>query len=247
MENILKPETLSLFLYFVVPGFVTLQVYDVIVPAERRNFGESLIQLVSYSLITRALLFWAFPFVDAISTPKFRAVNPAVYFLGNGAFLLLALAIIPVLLALGVYALRVTGRRPINHLLKLLHLEIAILDRTPTAWDKFFGRNEPCIVVFHMNEGDDIIGGFSTHSFASAYPAPNQIYVEQVLTVDQATGQYQRKANSKGVIINIDVCHWGENSPPGCGGSLVKAVGTLVGRVDMHPSQGLRAICRGRQ
>jgi len=211
MENILKPETLTLFLYFVVPGFITLQIYDVIVPSERRNFGESLIQLVSYSLITRGLLFWAFPIVDAIGMPSFRSANIpayAAYIIVNGIFILLAFVVMPMLLALSVYALRVSGRRPINAVMRKLHLHAAVLDPAPTAWDKFFNIDEPCIIAFHTKDEGVIWGGFSTNSFASAHPAPNQVYVEQVLIVDPTTRQYKRVANSKGAIINLEECHY---------------------------------------
>ena len=55
MENILKPDTLTLFLYFVVPGFVAIKTFDLLIPTQRRDFGVELVQLVSYSLFNWVL------------------------------------------------------------------------------------------------------------------------------------------------------------------------------------------------
>ena len=50
MAELLKTDTLTLFLFFVVPGFIAMKVYDLLVPAERRNFGEAIVDVVTYSI-----------------------------------------------------------------------------------------------------------------------------------------------------------------------------------------------------
>jgi len=74
VKDILTPETLTLFLYFVVPGFIALQFYDAIVPGERRNFGESTIQLIAYSLFDYVILSGALLYSAKAGTPWFVAV-----------------------------------------------------------------------------------------------------------------------------------------------------------------------------
>jgi hypothetical protein len=56
LADILRLETLALFLFFVVPGFLAIRVYDLIVPSERRDFGQSVIDVVTYSLLNLAVL-----------------------------------------------------------------------------------------------------------------------------------------------------------------------------------------------
>jgi hypothetical protein len=46
LKEVLSPDALTLFLFFVAPGFFAIQFYDMIVSSERRNFGESLIQVL---------------------------------------------------------------------------------------------------------------------------------------------------------------------------------------------------------
>ena len=55
----LTVENFQLILVFVVPGFVSLKVYDLMVPAEKRDFGGSLIEVIAYSMINFASMSWA--------------------------------------------------------------------------------------------------------------------------------------------------------------------------------------------
>jgi len=210
-KDILNPEALTLFLYFVVPGFVAIQVYDAIVPSERRNFGESVIQVVSYSLITNVLLFWTFPILSAINAPAFRSAQAWAYVLGNAVFIALSVFLVPSALALAVYNSR-TGRSGFfNRVLRRFGVQHVALDPMPTAWDKFFSRRDPCFIIFHMKNGDLIAGAFSTKSFASAYPAEQQVYVEQLLTIDKGTktlGLMDHPLGQAGVIIKFEDCDY---------------------------------------
>ena len=61
MAELLNTDTLTLFLFFVVPGFIAMRVYDLNVPSERRNFGEALVDVTSYSVFNLALFGWLVP------------------------------------------------------------------------------------------------------------------------------------------------------------------------------------------
>lgn len=52
-------EKLLLFLVFVVPGFVALKVYDLLIPAERRDFSSSIVEVISFSMVNLAIMSWA--------------------------------------------------------------------------------------------------------------------------------------------------------------------------------------------
>jgi len=57
MSGILTPETLALFLYFVVPGIVLVKVYDLIVPTTRRDASAAFLDALAYSFMILAVGF----------------------------------------------------------------------------------------------------------------------------------------------------------------------------------------------
>lgn len=56
MEKLFEGSTLSLFLIFFIPGFVSLKVYDLIVPGERRDFSKSAFDAIAYSALNFSVL-----------------------------------------------------------------------------------------------------------------------------------------------------------------------------------------------
>lgn len=56
MDNFLHLNNLFLLLLFFFPGFVSLKVYDLLVPNEKRNFSHDFLDAVSYSILNLSLL-----------------------------------------------------------------------------------------------------------------------------------------------------------------------------------------------
>ncbi|MFD1426810.1 DUF6338 family protein [Kroppenstedtia sanguinis] len=58
-ENI---DTLSLFLLFLIPGFISIRVYDTLIPGENRDYSKSLVELIGYStlnfILLSPLIYW---------------------------------------------------------------------------------------------------------------------------------------------------------------------------------------------
>lgn len=50
---------------------------------------------------------------------------------------------------------------------------------TKRSWDYVFGSSNPYWVIMHLKNGTRIGAKYSAKSFASSYPAEEQIYVEQ--------------------------------------------------------------------
>src|SRR6266487_596318 len=67
LADLLKLQTLIFALYFVVPGFVILKVHEHIIPSERRNWGEALIELFGYSFFNLLICVLLAPLVNAIT------------------------------------------------------------------------------------------------------------------------------------------------------------------------------------
>ncbi len=197
VKDILTPETLTLFLYFVVPGFVALQFYDAIVPGERRNFGESTIQLIAYSLFDYVILSGALLYSAKAGTPWFVAiVARLIYFI-----------IAPVAIVLAFYYLRITRPKWWRWVLQRLHVQVP--SPIPTAWDRFFLEERGCYILFHMKSKEIIGGAFGGSSAATLHPNSQQVYVEQMWIVDPSTQAFvQKKARTMGGIIKMDDCDY---------------------------------------
>jgi len=188
MADLLKPETLELFLFFVVPGFIAVKVHDLIIPRSDRKLADSLIEIVSYGMINSALLFWAFTHLQA---QGFKGQHPAIYNLA----LIFLLVVIPSILAF--IATRVRSWKP---LLKL------ILDPSPTAWDYFFNKRLGCWVLLHLKDGTMLGGIMSTTSSASTFPSPQDLYLEEVWKVNDDGIFQERIEGTLGALVKREEC-----------------------------------------
>ncbi len=196
-KTILTPETLTLFLYFVVPGFVALQFYDALVPGDRRNFGESTIQLIAYSLFDYVILSGALLYVAKAGTPWYVAIPVRlVYFV-----------VAPFAIVLALYYLRVLRPKWWRLVLKRLHVQMP--NPIPTAWDEFFLEERACYILFHLKSKEVVGGAFGKSSAATLSPGSQQIYVERIWVVDSETKEFiQEESRTMGGIIKIEDCDY---------------------------------------
>ena len=58
MGDIWTADKLELFLVFFLPGFISLKIFDLIVPNPRRDFSKSLLEAIGYSALNFAALSW---------------------------------------------------------------------------------------------------------------------------------------------------------------------------------------------
>jgi hypothetical protein len=173
---------------FIVPGFVALKVYDLLVPAERRDFGGSMVEAITYSMVNLAIMSWA---VILLRQGGFAQKHPFLYIVSTVGILLVA----PAGLAIGVYALRVSklANRWFQHPM-------------PSGWDYFFRKQRTCWILFHLKNGKKLGGFFSDESFASSYPMDAEVYVEQVWRVDQFGRFTDMVQDTAGMVIRYAEC-----------------------------------------
>lgn len=189
MAELVKADTLVLFLFFVVPGFVAMKVYDLLVPSERRNFADSLIEVVSFSMLNLAVVFWL---IAEVNKPEFRSAHPVWYYLATFGVLFVA----PACLAVGARSLLASGL-----------LRGRVLHPTPTGWDFFFGKGRPCWMLFHLKSGMKLGGFYAGASFASSFPQAQDVYVEEVWRVDDAGRFVERVDRTAGALIKGEDCN----------------------------------------
>lgn len=188
MTDVLSANALVLFLFFVVPGFVSIKVYDLLVPSERRDFGNALIEVVSYSMLNLSVWFWI-PL--GLDVARFQAQNPFCFYV----LLVIVLLVSPVALAI-----------LFRWLLDTELLRGKVLHPSPTGWDYFFGRGEPCWILFHLKNEQRIGGYYGGNSLASSFPNMQQIYVEQLWRVDENARFTERVEGTMGGIIKVEDC-----------------------------------------
>lgn len=183
--NPLDTQTLSLFVVFFVPGFISLKVYDLFVPSEKRDFSKDLFEAISYSCLNFAILFWL---ISAIHSPGFQTSHPIAYYLIAFFVLFVAPIFWPILF------------------LKALSIEFIrqrIIDPFLKPWDRLFSQKKSYWVIVHMRGGKKIGGKYSLQSYTSTYPADEQIYIEEVWRIDQKTGRFiSRIPQTKGLMIS---------------------------------------------
>ncbi len=190
MDGLLRAETLVLFLVFVVPGFVAIKAHDLMIPAPRRNFGESIIEVISYSMINLALLFWG---VVLLHRNGFPGKHPIWYFAGMFGILFLS----PVLLAVASRYARQ------SELLRRF-----LLHPAPTAWDHFFGRREHLWVLCHLKDGRMVGGVYSNESSVASYPHPQDIYIEEMWKTDEDGRFTERVPQTRGLLVRAEECRF---------------------------------------
>ena len=192
MSGILSPTVLVLAVFFVIPGFLAMKVYDLTIAAERRNFGNSLIEVVSFSLIN--LLVWSW-LVLLVDIRDFANDHPAL------AYLLVVVTVIvsPILLAI-----------LFRKFLDTKFLRSTVLDPSPTGWDGFFRKQEPCWILFRLKSNGPVVGGyFGLESVASSHPYRQQVYVEKLYRVDQSTHEFLEEVDrTRGGIISAEECSY---------------------------------------
>jgi len=184
--NIWEIDKLQLFLMFVVPGFISIKIYDLIIPGERRDFSKAIVEAIAYSSLNFALLSWL---IALINTGDFATKHQFIYALAI-VFIMFGFPVLwPILF------LKITEWKPIAD--KIYH---PILK----PWDWYFKKGEACWVIVHLKDGRKIGGKYDENSFASSFPAEEQIYLEEIWQLDKKGAFIKSVERTKGMIIFKD-------------------------------------------
>jgi hypothetical protein len=171
------------FLAFVVPGFLSMQIFSQIRPRQKVSLKDNLLEAISFSLINFVLLFWA---IDWALDPNNISQHPSIVY---------AVAIVVFLVMPAFWPLLLVAFQ------NFMARHNLFLATSPTAWDHFFKEREPCWVIVHLSEARRIGGRFGSNSYASAYPDPGHIYIEELWTLDERGGFVERVEQSHGIVL----------------------------------------------
>lgn len=176
-------ETVRLIFVFFVPGFISMKIYDMLVPSDRRDFSKSMLEAVSFSCINFAILYWP---IVAIHSNDFQYLHQLWYYIIS----LVILFVFPIawpFIFLRTLSLRLVRRKIIDPILK--------------PWDRVFRQREDYWVVVHLKDGRMVGGRYGSKSTASSYPADEQIFIEEVWSIDQKSGTFLTRVDQTGGML----------------------------------------------
>lgn len=181
MENLFKnQETLALFLIFFIPGFISIMVYDLRVPGERRDFSKSIFEAVAYSSMNFASLLWL------IGILRSGNLNPVLWYVGMYVLLIGMPVVWPLLF------LRIRRTRWVSQRVASPHARV---------WDDIFAKRRPYWVIVYLKDDRRIGGLYGGNSFTSHSPAPPEIYLEEAWHVDETGFTGAIVKSTAGVLI----------------------------------------------
>src|SRR3990172_7524721 len=88
--DIWEINKLILFIAFVVPGFISTKVYELVYPASHKDASKIVIDAITFSSVNYALIFWAIYYVEIYDL---RSIFPFLYFV----FYIFVLFIAPII------------------------------------------------------------------------------------------------------------------------------------------------------
>ncbi len=181
--DIWELDKLVLFIAFVIPGFISIKVYDLLIPTNKLDSSKILIDAIAYSSINYALL--SIPIL-AVEASELKQVHPNCY----AFFYFMVLFLAPILWALVWKWLRTRQffQKNAPH-------------PTSKSWDYVFSQRKPYWMKITLKNGSKIGGKFAEKSFASSTPAEEQIYLEEVWLLNDKGGFDRPKNETEGIII----------------------------------------------
>jgi hypothetical protein len=180
----LKIEYLLLFAGFVLPGAISMYVYGLKVGQKEHQLNERILEAIWFSILNFVALIWLIQF---LFRPDFVLNDPLWTWIIVLACFVLAPIFWPFAL---VWLLRRAQRWN------------WIRVRAPTAWDDFFGTDRRGIWIQAVLHDEKVVGGrFSRESYASAYPEPGHLFIQELWEVD-AQGRFTRRvAGEAGILL----------------------------------------------
>jgi hypothetical protein len=175
---------------FVMPGFIASRVVSFTLPGTEPTQGRLLLTAITLSCLNYAVLSWllVFAWLDKwYENPLALAVLS--FFVLFGA---------PVLIGLAIPQIVESKRgRKVRERFRLMH-------PIPKAWDYFFRLGTPCWVVATMKDGHVLAGWYGVNSFASSFPAEEDLYLEKTCNLSPEGRILQVKEFSHGAIIRME-------------------------------------------
>ncbi len=180
--------------YFLLPGFITAETANTIIPGKRRTDAEKGLVYLGYSILNFGCWFWAFYLLNNQFQKK-----TAVY------WLLLILLVLCVGFVTGFIIGILKAHNPIRWIMG--KCKISMEHPIPSAWEyKFSQMDEGGYLTVGLDDGTVIRGAFYNKSFASSDMEKMDIFLEEVYMLIE--GQWKAVEGSDGVWISPGTIKW---------------------------------------
>lgn len=198
MSAVFDLNFVRLFVIFVLPGLVSMQVYRLLMPAKGIRWGTALLEGLFYSSVNYALLS---PLVWYMHTGDFPDNHPEWYLVFGIIVLLIGPVSWPILLTVFVRK---------TNLARRLQLPF------PSAWDFYFDQRRPAFVLIHLMSGNLIGGYYGPNSYTTSFPNHGNLYLEAVYEVSPDGTFGEPISDTDGIIIASNEYRYIELfTPPG--------------------------------
>ncbi|MGM3162603.1 DUF6338 family protein [Dickeya undicola] len=181
--ELLDYSKLMIFILFVIPGFISLKIYEILQPSVKKESSKLIIDAVAYSCINYAA--WGIPLYYMIATKIVSLNSPCFY-----VYLFLLLIIFPIINPITLIRIR-----------KCNFISDRLPHPTGRPWDYFFGLKQCCWVIVTMKDGSQVAGAYKKNAFASSSPEPEQIYLSEHWVLNSDGGFERPRNNTLGIII----------------------------------------------
>lgn len=184
--DILNINNLILFFIFVIPGFISLKVWSLLVPSDQKRISDYIYEMVAYSSLNFVVVFLP---LNNLYNSTFAETHPIFFYLIQLFFLLC----LPVVWPIGLY-----------NLFNIDFLKGKINHPCPNAWEHFFGKGDPCFVLVHLKNGNLIGGLYANDSYTASFPHKQDIYLTEVWKIDGEGHFIEKVKDTKGIWIDKD-------------------------------------------
>lgn len=181
--NIWEIDKFLNVLLFIIPGFISLKFYELFFPYESVDSQKQIIEVITYSCINYALLFWA---ILSIENNDIYHYSQYLYYL----FYLFLLFIAPIFWVCLWRKLRTS---------KLFQKTMP--HPTHKAWDYVFSQRKPYWIIITLKNGSKIGGKYSNKSFTSSSPSDEQIYLEEHWVINKYNGFERKRIDTEGILV----------------------------------------------
>ncbi|CAM2855260.1 DUF6338 family protein [Pseudoalteromonas distincta] len=183
--NVWESDKLILFILFVIPGFIAMKFYSMLVaPDAYRDSSKQLVDAIAYSCFNYAI---PFPIILYFEKIKLIDSSPNGYIF----FYFFLILIFPIVLTYIWHKIRSCPR-----------LRQKVTHPAGKPWDFIFSKqNKTYFIKVTLKDGKVVGGFYGENSFSSSSPNPEQLFLEQTWIISDK-GKFERPKNdSAGIII----------------------------------------------
>jgi Family of unknown function (DUF6338) len=164
----IKPEQFLLIAGFILPGAISMYVYGLKVPQKEFELKDRIAEAICFSMLNFVIVWMP---VEALLDLKYVQNHGLTMWFT----LFLGFVVAPIVWPLGLILLLQKAEK---------YGWIAV--RARTAWDDFFGRQLiECWVQAELSDGRVVGGRYGRASFASSWPDPGHMFLEEMWKVDE--------------------------------------------------------------